>query len=291
MRVAAPRPTGFTLVELITVLVLVGVIGTALYQLLINNQRVYREQAERIQLNENARAAISVLPADVRELNAADTAGSDLVALGPSSLSYKAMRGLYLLCRAPDGAAARITVDNTRFFGLRRLDPEQDSVLVFAEHGADLRSDDAWLHGDVLAAVPGTGCPGGTPSLELQLAGVTPAQLAAVTPGAPVRSFEVTQVLLYRDAGGDQWLGGRTYRKRGGGWSVTQPIVGPLSAGGLALEYFDAEGRPTADPADVARIGISVQSRSGRRVRGGDGDTYLLQTLMTQVSLRNNPRP
>jgi prepilin-type N-terminal cleavage/methylation domain-containing protein len=281
---------GFTLAELITVLVLGAVVGTAIYQLLINNQRVYREQAERVQLSENARAAISVLPADLRELDAADPWGSDIVALGTSSLSYKAMRGLYTLCRAPDSSALGITLDNLTVFGLRPLDAAQDSALVFAENDPTRRSDDVWLHADVVAAAPGAGCPGGAPSLEVRLAGVTPAQLSGVSVGAPLRGFEVAQVLLYRDAGGDQWLGGRSYEKRRAGWSGTQPIVGPLTSAGLTLEYFDAQGQPTTDPTRVARVGISVQSRSGRSVRGQGGETYLLQTLMTQVSLRNNPR-
>jgi prepilin-type N-terminal cleavage/methylation domain-containing protein len=281
---------GFTLVELVTVMVLVGVIGTALYQLLVNNQRVYRGQAERVLLSENARAAISVLPADLRELNAADRAGSDIVALGASSLSYKAMRGLYALCRAADPAAGRVTLDNTAFFGLRRLDPVQDSVLVFAENDPGTRADDAWVHADVTLAVPGTACPGGSPSLELQLGAVTSRDLAGITSGAPLRNFEVAQALLYRDASGDQWLGGRTWQKRTGSWSGTQPIVGPLSPAGLALEYFDPAGEPTADPSRVARVGIRVESRSGRTVPGAGGETFLLQTLMTQVSLRNNPR-
>jgi prepilin-type N-terminal cleavage/methylation domain-containing protein len=281
---------GFTLVELITVLVLMAIVGTAIYHLHMNNQRVYREQAERVLLSENARAAISVLPADLRELDAADPAGSDIVALGTSSLSYKAMRGLYTLCQAPNPATGGVTLDNSGFFGVRRLDPAQDSVLVFAENDPRTRSDDAWLHADVTSATAGTACPGGGPSLDLQLAGVTEARLGGVTRGAPLRSFEVAQVRLYRDASGDQWLGGRTYQKGPRTWSVTQPIVGPLTAAGLALEYFDPDGRPTADPARVARIGISVESRSGRPVKGLGGETYLLQTLVTQVSLRNNPR-
>ena len=284
------RRRGFTLIELLTVLVLVGIVGTALYQILVNNQRVYREQAERIQLNENARVAISVLPGEIRELDAADPLGSDIVALAPTALSYKAMRGLYVLCQPPDAAGSRITVDNTLFYGLRRLDPAQDSVLVFAENDPSTRTDDAWLHAGAAAATAGTDCPGGAPSLQVQLAGLTPAALAGVSSGAPLRSFEVAQVLLYGDAAGAQWLGGRTYQKGTGTWSGTQPIVGPLSAAGLSLEYFDADGRLTGDPARVARIGISVQSRSDRRVRRPGGESYLLQTLMTHVALRNNPR-
>jgi prepilin-type N-terminal cleavage/methylation domain-containing protein len=281
---------GFTLVELVIAMVLFGIVGTALYQLLVNNQRLYQEQTQRVQVNESARAAISLLPGEVRELNAADTAGSDIVSMTPSSLTYKAMRGLYVLCQAPNTGALQVTVDNTLFYGLRRVDPTQDSVLMFMENDPDTRTDDAWLHANVTSAVLGTACPGGTASLTLQLSGVSSGQLAGVTAGAPVRTFELAQVLVYADAAGDQWLGGRLYLKSAGTWSGTQPIVGPLSATGLQLAYYDAAGGVTATAASVARVGITVQSRSARAVtRTPTGFDYLLQNLMTHVALRNNP--
>jgi hypothetical protein len=119
---------------------------------------------------------------------------------------------------------------------------------------------------------------------------VSAQDLARVTTGAPVRHFEVIRILLYGSDRSEQWLGARTYQKRSGTWSGTQPVVGPLSAEGLELAYFDQTGAPTADPSRVARIGITVQSRSGRPVQSGSGQAFLLQTLVTHVALRNNSR-
>jgi hypothetical protein len=121
------------------------------------------------------------------------------------------------------------------------------------------------------------------------LSGVTAGQLAAVQAGAPVRTFRVAQILLYQDAGGDWWLGGRAYQKSGGAWGTTQPVLGPLSGSGLALSYFDASGTTTTDPAVVARVGVTVQSQSGQLVYRTTGSAYLLQDLVTQVAVRNNP--
>jgi prepilin-type N-terminal cleavage/methylation domain-containing protein len=281
---------GFTLVELVIALVLFGIVGTALYQLLVNNQRLYTEQTQRVQVNESARAAISLLPGELRELDAGDPAGSDIVGMTASSLTYKAMRGLYVLCQAPNSGALQITVDNTLFYGLRRLDPTQDSVLIFQDNDVNRSSDDAWLHANVTSATAGTACPLGVASLQLQLANVTTGQLDGVVNGAPIRTFEVAQVLVYADAAGDQWLGGRTYQKASGAWGGTQPIVGPLSASGLQLAYYDVAGAVTGAPASVARVGITVESRSSRAVtRTPAGLDYMLQDLMTHVGLRNNP--
>lgn len=281
---------GFTLVELIIALVVFGIVGMSLYQLLVNNQRIYTEQTQRVQVNESARAVISLLPGELRELDAGDPAESDIVGMTASSLTYKGMRGLYVVCQPPNTSALRVTVDNTLFYGLRRLDPTQDSLVIFQDNDVNRSSDDAWLHANVTSAVPGTACPGNVASLRLQLSGVTAGDLGGVVSGAPIRTFEVAQVLVYADAAGDQWLGGRIYQKSSGSWSGTQPIVGPLSATGLQLAYYDATGAVTATPASVARVGITVESRSARAVtRTPTGFDYLLQDLMTHVGLRNNP--
>ncbi|MDH3496305.1 MAG: prepilin-type N-terminal cleavage/methylation domain-containing protein [Gemmatimonadota bacterium] len=278
---------GFTLVELLTALVLFGIVGTALYQLLVSNQRVYRQQSERVAVNENARAAISILPGEIRELSAG---GGDVIAMTATSLSYKAMQGLYLQCQLPNTGSLQLTLDRTNVFGLRGMDPGRDSVLVFAENDPSTRGDDAWLHADVTAMATGTACPGARPSLTITLAGVTAGQLGGVENGAPVRTHQPAQVLLYQDAAGAWWLGGRMFMK-GSGWSATQPIVGPVSSTGLALSYFDVAGNVTANPAAVARVGIAVESRSARAVRGTGGayPGYMLEDLMTHVAVRNNP--
>jgi prepilin-type N-terminal cleavage/methylation domain-containing protein len=278
---------GFTLVELVTAVVLFGIVSLALYQLLINSQRAYREQTERLAADMSARDAIAVLPGEVRELSASD---GDILAMAATSLTYKSMQALYVQCDAPSTGSLAIMLDRSSFYGLRTIDASQDSILIFAEGDSTTRADDAWLHADVTAVSPGAACPGGRASLSVALSGVTSGQLGQVGPGAPVRTFRVAQVLLYRDAAGDSWLGGRQFQKAGGTWATTQPIVGPLSAAGLALTYYDSAGAPTAVTRNVARVGIAVVSRSPGRVRGpaGPATAYLLQDLMTQVAVRNN---
>jgi prepilin-type N-terminal cleavage/methylation domain-containing protein len=280
---------GFTLVEMLVALVLMGLVGTAIYQLLVSNQRLYRQQTQRVEVNENARAAMSILPGEIRELDAGDPAGSDVVAMTGTALTYKAMRSLYVLCQPPNTGALQLTVDNTLVYGLRRINLTQDSVVVFAENDPMTRTDDQWLHANVTAATVGTACPGGGASLLLTVSGITAGALAGVQTGAPLRGFEVSQVLLYTDAAGDRWLGGRTYQKSAGTWSGTQPIVGPLSSTGLQLTYYDGAGAVTALPGAVARVAVTVESKSSRTVRAAGGMSYLLQDLVTQVAVRNNP--
>jgi prepilin-type N-terminal cleavage/methylation domain-containing protein len=275
---------GLTLVELLIALVLMGVISAAISQLLVSNQRVYRQQTQRVELNDNMRTAIAVLPGEFRELNASDPLGSDIIAMSDSSITYKAMRNLYVACAQTNGP--QVVLD-TAVIGLRALDPDTDSLLLFADSSTNGRTDDRWIHADVVAVQSAKTCPGGRPSLTVTIA---PAVVLtdSVHAGAPVRAFEVVEVRSYSDANGDLWLGGRRWNKNSG-WSAIQPFVGPLQARGLRFAYSDANGAATSDVTQVARISITVIGRTAEPVRlSPRGIGYLVDSLVTHVALRNN---
>lgn len=284
---------GFTMIEMMVALVMTGIVVGALYQLLVTNQRVYRQQTERVDLNSNMRAAVAIVPTEVRELNAADTVESDITAMGDSAMTYKAMRAFYVLCQAPVIAGPNGTLlawRNTPL-GLRQADMGRDSVLIFAEGDPLTERDNMWVHANVRAALTlGVGCPGGAPSVAIPVNNVWPTNgLRRVLTGAVVRSFETSQLLAYPDVNGDWWLGGRSFVKATG-WSGIQPVLGPLSANGLKLAYFDAAGVVTAVPENVARIGVTVIGRSWTRSAGGSTSKFAVDTLVTHIALRNIPR-
>src|SRR5204862_6148668 len=89
---------GFTMVELLLALVLLGLVSAALYRVLVNNQRLYLAQTQRIDLSQNIRAASNILPAEFRELDATD---GDIIAMSATSISIRAMRWLSFVCIPP----------------------------------------------------------------------------------------------------------------------------------------------------------------------------------------------
>ncbi len=89
---------GFSLIELMIALVLLGLVSAAVYKVLVNNQRLYLAQTQTIDLQQNIRAAAAILPAEFRELDAAD---GDITAMGPDSIRMRAMRQLSFLCATP----------------------------------------------------------------------------------------------------------------------------------------------------------------------------------------------
>ncbi len=275
---------GFTLAELLIALVLFGIVSTAIYQVLVNNQRLYRQQTQRIELTDNIRSATAILQTDLRELNAADPLGSDIVEMTDSSLTYKAMRSLYVTCQPVSGGTVIL---DTTMIGLRGLDAEFDSLLVLADLNTQLASDDVWRHVNVTAVQRSTSCPSGQPSINVSVSPSIAGTDSALA-GYPVRGFEVVDVRRYADASGAIWLGSRRYSKSTG-WSALQPAVGPLATGGLRFTYFARDGSITSNRSLVARIGITVVGRTSQPVRLNDRTTgYLTDSLTTYVALRNN---
>src|SRR3989442_3377176 len=95
---------GFTMVELLVALVILGFVSAALYKVLVTNQQTYLAQTQRIDLQQNIRAAATVLPAELREINAAGIPGAahgDLRGMLSTSLTIRAMSGLGFLCATP----------------------------------------------------------------------------------------------------------------------------------------------------------------------------------------------
>src|SRR3989442_2573339 len=145
---------GFTMVELLVALVILGFVSAALYKVLVTNQQTYLAQTQRIDLQQNIRAAATVLPAELREINAAGIPGAangDLRGMLSTSLTIRAMRQLAFLCDTPllGGGLGQInlTVRQQPIFGSRQTFGVNDSIMVFYEGNPGTRDDDSWLNG------------------------------------------------------------------------------------------------------------------------------------------------
>jgi prepilin-type N-terminal cleavage/methylation domain-containing protein len=292
---------GFSLVELLIALVLMGIVSAAVYRVLVNNQRVYQMQTQRIDLQQNIRAAATILPAEFRELDALD---GDITAMSATSITIRAMRWLGFTCDPPvmGGAVGALTTTirgGPLFFGSRGI-LTSDSILIYYDGNQASRLDDAWWAGRPTANPAALNCPtDGRPGTRIVFAlrtagapappyaGMPPNFPGAIPPGAPVRGFETVTYQLYRPAGDTSWYVGMQPTGQ-----AMQPLVGPVLANGLAFTYFNAAGAVTAVPAEVARIDITVRGRTAQLVRQTTGGVMgpTLDSVVTSVALRNNRR-
>jgi prepilin-type N-terminal cleavage/methylation domain-containing protein len=286
---------GFTMVELLIALVLLGIVSGAIYQVLVNNQRVYQAQTQQIDLQQNLRAASSILPAEFRELDARE---GDIQAMSATSIQIRAMRKLAFICSNVPGLGAgtvTLTYRQTPSFPSGVTFNLGDSVLVFYEGNPAKRDDDHWLLATATSRVAGfclNDIPATTPGyvLTLQANWANADTLKGISRGSPIRAFEVIQYRQYQAADGKYYLG---YQNLTSGGSI-QPLIGPLAgSAGLEFDYYDSTGTATALPAQVAMIAIHVRSQTAQAVRsqGATGTIAVkVDSITTRVALRNNPR-
>jgi prepilin-type N-terminal cleavage/methylation domain-containing protein len=290
---------GFSLIELMIALVLLGLVSTAVYKVLVNNQRLYLAQTQTIDLQQNIRAGAAILPAEFRELDAAD---GDITGMGPDSIRMRAMRQLSFVCATPvlGGGIGQISlaVRPTLIYGNRQTFKQGDSILVYWEGDPTMRSDDQWLPAQLQKDPdPGFCADSNVATNPAFLLALQPTWInnpvlnrpGAITRGAPVRGFDKVAYRTYQAADGNWYLGQRNPAQTG----TIQPVLGPLTgANGVTFTYYDTAGAVTIVPTQVAQIEIVLRARTASPIRsGGDGpQTYKVDSLVTRVALRNNPR-
>ena len=287
---------GFTMVELLVALVLLGIVSAAVYRVLVNNQRLYQAQTARIDLSQNIRAAGSILPAEFRQLDASE---GDIGAMSATSISIRAMRWLGFACSPPplggglNGVAVILrggAPGLPLFYGARGINVT-DSVLIYYDGDQSTRTDDFWAIGGITAAPNGQNCPDGANGqrlvLNLNLLGLGANVAGAIPTGAPVWGFERVTYQLYQPAGDTSWYVGL----QPAGGSI-QPLIGPVLTNGLTFTYYNSAGAVTAVRSQVARIDITVRARTASAIRAGGQAARLTQidSVVTSVALRNNRR-
>ncbi len=291
---------GFTMVELLVAMVLLGLVSAALYRVLVNNQRLYMAQTQRIDLSQNIRAAVNILPAELREIDAAD---GDIVAMAPDRLEIRAMRWLGFTCVAPllGGGLNGLTmvirggdVGQPLFYGARGMNVVSDTMLIYYDGNQTTRNDDYWARGTFTGVAPVVqNCPGlpvqtgRLVTFNLNLLGLGVNQAGAIPVGAPVRGYEHVIYQLYKPAGDTSYYIG--FQPAGG---TMQPLVGPVLTNGLTFQYYAADGSVTAVKNQVARVDITVRARTVSAIRGGGQApaATVVDSISTSVALRNNRR-
>ena len=277
---------GFTLIELMIALVLLGIVSAAVYKVLVNSQRVYLAQTQTIDLQQNIRAAAAILPAEFRELDAAD---GDIKGMTATSLRIRAMRELAFVCADPvlGGGIGQIvlTVRKTPIYGTRQTFSKGDSILVYWEGNPTTRTDDQWLAAQLQKdADPGFCADSNVATNPAYLLTLQPQWIndptlnraGAITRGAPLRGFDKIAYELYQAPAPDNnWYLGQRNPAQGGTFS-----------------YYDSVGVVTADSSQVAQIQIVLRARTASPIRsGGNGvQDYKVDSVVTWVALRNNPR-
>jgi len=244
---------GFTLVELLVVVVLGGLVVLSTYQVLITNTRTYAVTNAQIQGQQSLRAGLDILFGELREVSAGQ---GDILVMGGNSITFRAQRAFGVVC-ATDYTATPPTVTA---FKVGKYIRAADSVFVFADNQTAISADDRWLTKSVESSDTTSTC-GSDPAQTLGIPNLASTG-DTVRLGAPIRSFEIYTYALYV-IDGESYLGRRLSTA-----GSPDPLVGPLlPSRGVTFRYLDSNGSVTTVPALVAQIEVALRYQSSLRDR------------------------
>jgi prepilin-type N-terminal cleavage/methylation domain-containing protein len=268
---------GFTLVELLIVMVILGVVSAAFVRSLTNASKVSQAQAEKTSMQSNLRAGGGFLPSEWREINI-DASGSDLVSISPTSITYWAMRRTALACDGTSGT--QVVLRNSNNFGLSNIQAGEQ-LLVFVEGDPATTGDDAWQSFTITGTATGT-CADGTAATLVNVSGTVPT--GDLLYDAPVRTAEQMTISIY-SADGRWWLGASS------NGATMQPVLGPLAASDSTFGFRTANGSATTTPSDVRVIEAVLHGETTNAISKSGYDTRQLNqdSLKIRVRLRNAP--
>lgn len=279
------RAGGFSLAELLIVVVLGAVVMGSIYQMIVMQDRTTREQYAIVETQQNTRMALSVLTSDLKEISAAD---GDVVAADSTDISFRALRKAGVACFKDPGNTYIDVGEMGEAFAAG------DSVLVFSDGAStNTSADDTWIPLQVSNVGLGVGCllnnPLNATVRRLTFAGNP---LATVSSGALVRSFVPTR---YRMVDNGEW--GQLMRTENGVETAIIDKLSSLSEGGLRLRYFDMNGAnitsanlaAAANRAQIMRMQVKVTGKGVAAVTN-TGSTRYQDSLVTNVYMRGNRR-
>jgi len=266
---------GFTLVELLVVIVLATFMVLTIYQVLIANSRTYAVNNAQIQGQQMLRAGMDVLFGELREIS---TPGGDLLDMKDHHLVIRAQRAFGLVCTADYS----VSPPKLTLFRVGPAFQPNDSIFLFLDNNPNLGSDDRWV-GGITTAVDSTTLCNGNPGQTLTVPFVGTLAAAAspdsVRVGAPARAFDVYTYGLF-EIDGEPYLGRQLK-----GAAAPDPLVGPLLAtNGVTFRYLDSLGAVTTADTLVSQIEVILRYRSKVRTFG---NALVADSILARVYPRN----
>lgn len=267
------RRRGFTMVELLVTLTIMGVLGTLLVQLLLGQQRFFQRSVEQAAVRRELRTAMSILPAELRSLS---SSGGDLTALSASSIQFRGLIGASIVCARPAPLELDLPPIDLAHNVLTSWYTQPiagDTLYAFDEGNSRGAEDDVWVPLRITSvATTTTACPGAPFTDPVMDAGkkrfrVTVANAIpdSVKIGAGVRFYRHMRYELTKSSQSKWYLSRAEYSA--GGWTTPTYISGPYQApaeGGMRFRYFDSTGveiGSVANANSVARVDLVLRAR------------------------------
>jgi prepilin-type N-terminal cleavage/methylation domain-containing protein len=268
---------GFTLVEMLIVIVLLSLVLTSVMTIFVQQQRFYSDTSAIMQTRSSTRDAAYVLQSDLRSISPGDT---DIYSMGSSFVEFRSQLGTSVVCTI-DGTGKVLTVPpvnlaaGTALTSWLSAPASGDTLLIFDPGPLSGTGDDSWRVYTLTAAPTSAAlCPnatGLTTTVGEATQGftfrVTPALTGTTPVGAPIRLMRRARYQLYQEGSGNWYLGYFDCSPlRSPVCTTLQPVAGPYvppgTTGGIVFTFRDSTGAVTAVPRLVRRIDLAARAQT-----------------------------
>lgn len=297
---ARPR-TGFTLIELMIVVVLLGLIGTMLVSVLVRQQRFHRAVASVTDSRARMRDISTILPSDIRSIS---TAGRDIMAISDTSMQFRAFIGTSIVCAYASATivelppqilaptAPRNSTDTRSTVLTAWITPPipNDIAFMYSDGTEAGNADDAWVPftiSDTTSATnsawcPSTASPAFTTAADnsarrYRITLATAPNQAQIEPGAPIRFAREVRYSIYQASDNQWYVGFQSCTPNAtfglpGTCGAREVLAGPVKAAttdtttsGLFFVYWNkSDARLTALSSSdtIGRISVGIRTTS-----------------------------
>lgn len=282
---------GFTMIELLIVVSLLGIIGTMLTTIMVRQQRFHRAVTNVTDSRARMRDIATIMPTDLRSIS---TAGRDLLAITDTSMQFRAFVGTSIMCRFESAQVVELppkTLASGNVFSAWINPPAPNDIAYIYDDGAQGGNvDDSWQPftiTDTVSATDGSWCastlsPAYTAAADngarrYRITLATAPNAASVKRGAPIRFAREVRYSIYQAADAQWYVGfqrctpNATYGQPGA-CGTREVLAGPVTAGaadtltsGLYFVYYNKAGTrltALANTDTIAAVGVGIRTTS-----------------------------
>jgi prepilin-type N-terminal cleavage/methylation domain-containing protein len=262
---------GVTLIELMIALVMSSILIAALYRVFISQQQTYTVQEQVTDMQQNARIGINRMMSEIRMAGF----GHVEMVLPVQFTAYGQTRTFDYVLNPDKPVTSSLTIVSAIQGGATITEPassNQIKVSSLADFDKDKKKyiSIGGIESHIISDID-------TGNKKITLSGNLIYNHPLNTPVFPIRAISYQVVtedgkpILKRD---ENIEGGR------------QPLADNIE--NIQFEYFDASGNPTATPANIRMLKVTVNARtdmSDPQFKGGDG--YRRRQIASNIYLRN----